>query len=119
MDPNKPRSREKNVTSGGSGVHRRGSGLGTGPVGSSNGYSGRSESGGGGGKRAAIGGGGAVGAIAIIMMLLKSCNLGGVSDNAGTAPGGDILPNHASVSEQYIADDGGAVDTTVAEGSRA
>ena len=119
MDPNKPRSREKNVTSGGSGVHRRGSGLGTGPVGSSNGYSGRSESSGGGGKRAAIGGGGAVGAIAIIMMLLKSCNLGGVSDNAGTAPGGDILPNHASVSEQYIADDGGAVDTTVAEGSRA
>lgn len=38
---NRPRSREKNVTSGESGARRRGGGLGTGPVGSSNGYSGR------------------------------------------------------------------------------
>ncbi len=32
---NRPRSREKHVTGGGAGVHRRGSGLGTGPVGGS------------------------------------------------------------------------------------
>ena len=36
---NRPRSREKNVTSGGSGAHRRGDGLGTGPVGSSGSFS--------------------------------------------------------------------------------
>ena len=119
MDPNKPRSREKNVTSGGSGVHRRGSGLGTGPVGSTGGYAGRKQSGGGGGARAAIGGGGAVGAIAVVMLLLKSCNLGGVTDGGGAVPGIDNLPNHAAVSEQYVADEGGSVDTTVAEGSRA
>ena len=37
MDKNRPRSRERHVTSGGSGVHRRGSGLGGGPVGSGKG----------------------------------------------------------------------------------
>ncbi len=36
---NRPVGRKKNVGTGGSGVHRRGDGLGTGPVGSSNGYS--------------------------------------------------------------------------------
>ncbi|MBO4387267.1 MAG: hypothetical protein J5817_09700, partial [Treponema sp.] len=43
MDPKRPRGREKNVTEGGSGVHKRGDGLGTGPVGSSNGYNGHSN----------------------------------------------------------------------------
>ena len=38
---NRPRGREKNVTSGGGSVKKRGSGLGTGPVGNTNGYSGR------------------------------------------------------------------------------
>ncbi|MBQ2208122.1 MAG: hypothetical protein II413_13100 [Treponema sp.] len=47
MDPKRPRGREKNVTEGGSGVHKRGDGLGTGPVGSSNGYNGHSNSSGG------------------------------------------------------------------------
>ena len=36
---NRPVGRKKNVTEGGSGVHRRGEGLGTGPVGNSSGYS--------------------------------------------------------------------------------
>ena len=58
MDQNRPRGREKNVTSGGSGVHRRGEGLGTGPVGSQNGYAGKTSGGSGGGKRAAAAGGG-------------------------------------------------------------
>ena len=54
MDPkqNRPQGRRKNVTSGGSGAHRRGEGLGTGPVGSGS-YSGGSTGGGGGAKRAA------------------------------------------------------------------
>ncbi|MCR4999752.1 MAG: peptidase C11 [Lachnospiraceae bacterium] len=41
-----PRSREKHVTGGGSGVHRRGAGLGTGPVGSGSFHGGGSGSGG-------------------------------------------------------------------------
>ncbi len=45
----RPRGREKNVTSGGGSVHRRGSGLGTGPVG--NGPRGGSGSSGGSGRR--------------------------------------------------------------------
>ena len=44
---NRPRSREKNVVSGGSGVFKRGQGLGTGPVGSQDGYAGRKGQGGG------------------------------------------------------------------------
>ena len=38
---NRPVGRKKNVGEGGSGVHKRGDGLGGGPVGSSNGYSGK------------------------------------------------------------------------------
>ncbi len=43
-----PVRRKKNIEDGGSGVHKRGDGLGTGPVGSSNGYSGKTTGGGGG-----------------------------------------------------------------------
>ncbi|MBQ5400799.1 MAG: hypothetical protein IIU15_06200 [Treponema sp.] len=38
---NRPRAREKNVTNNSTGVYKRGEGLGTGPVGSQNGYAGR------------------------------------------------------------------------------
>ncbi len=51
---NRPVGRKKNVGEGGSGVHKRGDGLGGGPVGSSNGYSGKtggSGTGGGGPQR--------------------------------------------------------------------
>ncbi len=41
MAVNRPRGRQKNVTGQGKSVRRRGSGLGTGPVGSSGGYQGR------------------------------------------------------------------------------
>ena len=41
---NRPRSREKKVVSGGSGVFKRGQGLGTGPVGSQDGYAGKQSS---------------------------------------------------------------------------
>ena len=43
MESNRPRGREKNVTGPGTGVHKRGSGLGTGPVGESGGYAERRE----------------------------------------------------------------------------
>lgn len=57
MAPNRPRGREKNITGQGKPISKRGSGLGTGPVGSSGGYAGRP----GGGKRpsgSSMGGGG-------------------------------------------------------------
>ncbi|MBQ6855806.1 MAG: peptidase C11 [Lachnospiraceae bacterium] len=41
MAGNRPRGRQKNVNGPGKGVYKRGSGLGTGPVGNSGGYSGR------------------------------------------------------------------------------
>ena len=50
---NRPRSREKRVTGGSVGVHKRGSGLGSGPVGG--GYSGRGGGASGGGMRSSGG----------------------------------------------------------------
>ncbi len=122
MDQNRPRGREKNVTSGGSGAYRRGDGLGTGPVGSQNGYSGKS--GGSAGKRAAAGGGGAVGLLILAFILLKSC--GGLGDLAGGNLGdlsGGALPYHsdtpsASQQQQYTVDNSVPVNTEVASGSR-
>lgn len=137
MEPNRPRSRDKNVTSGGSGVHRRGDGLGTGPVGQ--GGPGR-PSGGGTGMRAAAGGGGlALIAIVVVMLLsgnsgsgsgLLSALLGGGGDasyyqdyssTSGSVPQGFSFGNEAasSSSANYSASGGGSVDTTVAAGSRA
>ncbi len=119
MDPKRPKSREKQVTSGGSGAYRRGSGLGTGPVGSQNGYAGRkTEGGGGGGKRAAIGGGGTIALAAAALMLFKGCNLGGLSNQAGGG-GGNDLPGQSISGDQFTADQAGAANMTVAEGSRA
>ena len=71
MERNRPRSRDKNVTSGGNGVHRRGDGLGTGPVGQ--GGPGR-PSGGGNGVRAGAIGGGSIIIIIIAVVLALSGN---------------------------------------------
>jgi len=46
MAENRPRGRQKNVSGSGKSVYKQGSGLGTGPVGSSGGYSGRPSGGG-------------------------------------------------------------------------
>ena len=104
---NRPHSRQKNVTSGGSGVHRRGDGLGTGQVG--NGSGGR-PSNGGGGKRAITFGGGGLGLILILLFsLMGNGGLGGLlgstpetgnnssyntgSQNSGNTPSGFNLGN--------------------------
>ena len=53
---NRPVGRKKKITEGGSGVHKRGEGLGTGPVGQSGGYSqGQHSSGDDGGMRRSSG----------------------------------------------------------------
>ena len=86
MDPNqnRPQGRRKNVTSGGSGAHRRGDGLGTGPVGSGS-YSGGSTGGGGGAKRAAAGGGGLITLLIIGFFIFK---LMGGAGSGGSGRGG-------------------------------
>ncbi len=111
MDQKRPRARQKTVTSGGSGVHRRGSGLGTGSVGSGSGFSGGGK-GGSNVKRAAVGGGGGLSVILIIIALIFGGNSGG-SSNGGQAPSG-FNSNNSS----YVATSDTKVDTTVAEGSR-
>lgn len=82
MDQKRPRGREKHVTGNSTGVHKRGDGLGTGPVGSSNGYSGRKGSSGSGSghTRAAIGGGLSLPVIiiAVVFLLFKNGGLGGL-----------------------------------------
>ena len=98
MDQNRPKGREKHVTEGGSGVHRRGEGLGTGPVGSQDGYAGRKQqSGGGAGKRAAAAGGGGTIIIALlVLMMMKGCNtssLGGGGCSAVQAANCRTIPN--------------------------
>ena len=57
MAQNRPRGRQQNVTGQGKSVKRRGSGLGTGPVGSIGGYQGRPRKGSAGGQGFGLGGG--------------------------------------------------------------
>lgn len=124
MDQNRPRGREKNVTSGTGNVHRRGDALGTGPVGSQNGYQGKTG-GGSVGKRAAAGGSGTVVLLILGYLLLKGCS-GGAADLGGLTTGdlGDLsggeLPYHAEqqADEPYAAPAAQNYDDTVASGSR-
>ena len=132
MDPNqnRPQGRRKNVTSGGSGAHRRGDGLGTGPVGSGS-YSGGQTGGGGGAKRAAAGGGGLITLLIIGFFLFKMFSGGsggGGGDLLGSLTGGsggvDIgsVPSGFGFSTEDTASGSltsdNAVDTSVATGSR-
>ena len=117
---NRPRARQKNYQSGGSGAYRRGSGIGSGPVGS--GSSGSSGSSGGGVSRAAMGGGGTLLVIvAVVLFNLLSGGNGGSGDTSvgtpadhGTSPSGF----EAVDTTGYTASNGTELDTTVASGSR-
>ncbi|MCQ2469021.1 MAG: clostripain-related cysteine peptidase [Ruminococcus sp.] len=114
MNQNRPRGRDKNVTSGGNGAHRRGEGLGTGRVGSGS-FSGGSSSGGNGIKRAAAGGGGGLAIIIMIVAFILKGG-GGNSGNSGGSTPSDFSSSDTS-SNSYISDTN--VDTSVAGGSRA
>ena len=124
MDPNqnRPQGRRKNVTSGGNGAHRRGEGLGTGPVGSGS-YSGGST-GGGGMKRAAAGGGGLASLLVIGLLLFKFLggNGGGTGELLGSLTGGGSAPAGFDFSSSNTSAGSStsdtAVDTSVAKGSR-
>lgn len=112
MERKRPRSREKNVTSGGKGVHRRGSGLGIGPVGSNNSSSGKK--GGSTAKRAAIGGGIGLPTLLVIGIAIFNMIKGG---GTPTDTMQNMLPGNSS-SGNYAAMDASPVDTNVAAGSR-
>ena len=133
MDPNqnRPQGRRKNVTSGGSGAHRRGDGLGTGPVGSGS-YSGGSTGGGGGAKRAAAGGGGLITLLIIGFFIFKLMGgagsggsggggglgdlLGSLTGGGGSAPSGFDFSTEDTAVGSDTSDS--TVDTSVATGSR-
>ncbi len=89
---NRPVGRKKNVGEGGSGVHKRGEGLGGGPVGSSGGYQGSSSSGSGGPQRS--GGKSPLFMILVILALLLGGG-GGLTTLLGGMGGG------ADTSEDY------------------
>ncbi len=109
MDHKRPLGRQKNVTSVSNGVHRRGNGLGTGPV-TANSF--RSQSGI--GRRAAVGGGISLPLIiAVIFFIIKSLGSG---DTASENPHGNII--NSDYSNQYSASQYTEIDTSVASGSR-
>ena len=128
MDKNRPTGREKNVTDGSSSVNKKGSGLGTGPVGNVNSHSGSSQSGGhtqlsGGGSgkkagtRAGLGMGGV--AVLVIMFLLKSFFGGGGSISTDQADLYD-LTGQTQTQDTYTSASTSTTqaDMTVAAGAR-
>lgn len=116
MDNKRPRARQKNVTSGGKGVHRRGNGLGTGPVGSGKVSSGRTGSSGGGMKRAAVGGG--IGLPAIIAIAFAVIKMFGGGGNGASQQQQDFIQNNNSFTGEDFSSNSTPVDNSVAKGSR-
>ena len=105
MANNRPRARQKNVTGGSKGVKRRGSGLGTGPVGSGGrpGRTGGSSSGGG---TRASGGKSPLLIISIIVVVL----LGGGGGLSGLLGGSDSGSSSGSGGSSVLGDLGGLGD---------
>ncbi len=114
MDNKRPRARQKNVTSGSKGVHRRGSGLGTGPVGSGKVSSGKSS--GGSMKRAAVGGG--IGLPAIIAIAFAVIKMFGGGGNGASQQQQDFIQNNNSFTGEDFSSNSTPVDNSVAKGSR-
>jgi len=97
---NRPRSREKRVTGGSKGVYKRGSGLGTGPVGG--GYSRRGGNASGGGMR----GSGGRSPISVIIILIIAL-LGGGGSIAGIFGGGGSGSGGSDIGQEIV---GGLID---------
>lgn len=97
--PNTPRGREKNITGQGNSVYKRGDGLGTGPVGNKDGYSGRGGNQGSGGQRSTGTGFSGKGIIGIILAVLI---LGGGGAGLGGLFGGSssTIPSQQSSPQQ-------------------
>ncbi len=88
MENNRPRGREKDVTGPGKTVHKRGDGLGTGPVGDAGGYKDQTPQSGGGGTRAnGTRASGAGKLIALVLALLLGGGGGGLAVFLGSQSG--------------------------------
>ena len=110
MDNKRPTGRQKNVTSGSSNVSKKGSGLGTGPVGNVSSHS-NSSGGSSNMKKAGVGGGGIV--LVILVLVLKNFLGGGASTGANNV---DFNSPQDAVVETSVYSQN--VDTSVAAGSR-
>jgi len=146
MAGNRPRGRQRNVTGAGKSLKRRGSGLGSGPVGSAGGYSGRPGGSGGlgGGRPAGSGGrttrttrsgGGGLFKIILIALVLLGGGGGILSGGIGDLGGIDFTGGSSSQYEDYGSmwgnlgggnvssgwnngSNAGDLDTTVVDGAR-
>ncbi|MCR4849866.1 MAG: peptidase C11 [Lachnospiraceae bacterium] len=102
--PDRPIGRKKNVTGGGTGVHKRGEGLGTGPVGSSSGYSGNSGSPSGGGGNVSRGPGRSPLLFIIVAAIILLGGGGGLSSLLG---GGSLFDDSQAYTSETYTDDSG------------
>ena len=115
----KPRSREKRVTDNSKGVHKRGSGLGSGPVGNGGPQGGGSSRGsGGGGKRASGGGKSPIAIIIGLIILLVGGGGGAMSMLGGGGDDASTYYNQSANSSWSSSQNTGKLDTSVAKGSR-
>lgn len=130
MDNNRPRSREKRVVDGGKDIHKKGTGLGTGPVGSG---SGGGKPSGGGSAPLKSGVGKLSMIIIVILIILGSMLFGGSDDDSsGNVQQAQTAQNDNTDEDLFDTDsdrdDGGyefeensnteAADTAVADGAR-
>ncbi len=98
MAGDRPRGRQKNISGSGKSIYKRGSGLGTGPVGSSGGYSGRPSGGGfgGGSGRGSRGprntrGGGGLGKLIILGLIVLFGGGGSIGSLLLGGGSGDVV----------------------------
>ena len=111
--PDRPIGRKKNVTGGGTGVHKRGEGLGTGPVGSSSGYSGSSGSPSGGGGNVSRGPGRSPLLFIIVAAIILLGGGGGLSSLLG---GGSLFDDSQAYTSETYTDDSGSGSQTGSTG---
>ncbi|MDE7171728.1 MAG: peptidase C11 [Oscillospiraceae bacterium] len=117
MENNRPKGREKDVTGPGKTVHKRGDGLGTGPVGDAGEYKDQQPSSGGarsGGTRAggtrASGGAGKL--IALVLAVLLGGGGGGLAAFLGSQSGTQTQTPPAGQQQQQQPNQGGSTDWT-------
>ena len=123
MDKNRPTGREKHVTEGSSSVNKKGSGLGTGPVGNVSSHSNSSHtqlSGGGSARRSGTRGVGMGGAAILIIFFLIKSFLGGGGDISTDQTGLYDLTGQTQTQDSYVSTSTNTTqaDMTVAEGAR-
>ncbi|WP_022777436.1 clostripain-related cysteine peptidase [Butyrivibrio sp. AE3009] len=113
---NRPVGRKKNVTEGGSGVNKRGDGLGTGPVGSSTGYSSSNGPSGGGSSGPQRSGGRSPLFMIIVIAILLLGGGGGIGSLLG---GGGSSYSDTETAQQYTGTQTQQTTTTTTSGSSA